>query len=45
VRAIKPEILAEKQSLLVGRQISADGSLLRSGQTQVSEPKIGEHVQ
>jgi hypothetical protein len=29
----------------VGRQILASGSLLRSGQTQVGVPKIGEHAQ
>jgi hypothetical protein len=28
-----------------GRQIVAGGSLLRSGQTQVGEPKISEHAQ
>jgi hypothetical protein len=28
-----------------GRQILAGGSLLRSGQTQVGEPKIDEHAQ
>jgi hypothetical protein len=32
-------------NLQVGRQIFAGGSLLRSGQTQVGEPKIGEHAQ
>jgi hypothetical protein len=31
--------------LWVGRQVLASGSLLRSGQTEVSEPKIGEHAQ
>jgi hypothetical protein len=30
---------------LSGRQILAGGSLLRSGQTQVGEPKFGEHAQ
>jgi hypothetical protein len=29
----------------VGWQILAGGSLLRSGQMQVGEPKIGEHAQ
>jgi hypothetical protein len=28
-----------------GQQSLAGGSLLHSGQTQVSEPKIGEHAQ
>jgi hypothetical protein len=32
------------QPVQVGRQILAGGSLLRSGQTQVGEPKIGEHA-
>jgi hypothetical protein len=31
--------------LQFGRQILAGGSLLRGGQTQVGEPKIGEHAQ
>jgi hypothetical protein len=29
----------------VGWQILAGGSLLRGGQTQVGEPRIGEHAQ
>jgi hypothetical protein len=30
---------------MVGQQILAGGSTLRGGQTQVGEPKFGEHVQ
>jgi hypothetical protein len=33
------------EAVQVGRQILACGSLLRNGQTQVGEPKIGEHAQ
>jgi hypothetical protein len=33
------------EKVQVARQILAGGSLLRSGQTQVGEPKIGEHAQ
>jgi hypothetical protein len=33
------------KQIQVGRQILAGGSLLRSGQTQDGEPKIGEHAQ
>jgi hypothetical protein len=34
-----------RESLQFARQILAGGSLLRSGQTQVGENKIGEHAQ
>jgi hypothetical protein len=34
-----------ENKIYVGRQTLAGGSLLRSGQTQVGEPKIVEHAQ
>jgi hypothetical protein len=37
--------LKKRKQVYVRRQILAGGSLLRSGQTQVGEPKIGEHAQ
>jgi hypothetical protein len=38
-------LLTQKNAVQAGRQVLAGGSLLRRGQTQVGEPKIGEHAQ
>jgi hypothetical protein len=37
--------LTGRTTVYVGRQILTGGSMLRSGQTQIGEPKIGEHAQ
>jgi hypothetical protein len=42
---LQPVLEKPASSLQVGRQILAGGSLLRSGQTPVGEPKIDEHAQ
>jgi hypothetical protein len=45
LKAFRDQVSGLLQKDTFGRQILAGGSLLRSGQTQVGEPKIGEHAQ